>query len=142
MIGTFRKRLKAGETLLGSMVTLPVAAVAEILADVGFDWLFIDGEHGPLETGRDSGDAAGGRRPDCVHRPRAGGGRRSDQEDPRPGRRGDHRPSSEHGRTSGERRAIRALFARGLARRGACRGPKAMACDFSSTWRQRTIESR
>jgi 2-dehydro-3-deoxyglucarate aldolase len=51
MLGTFRKRLKAGETLLGSMVTLPVAAVAEILADLGFDWLFIDGEHGPLETG-------------------------------------------------------------------------------------------
>ena len=23
----------------------------EILADVGFDWLFIDGEHGPLDTG-------------------------------------------------------------------------------------------
>ena len=50
MIGTFRKRLKAGETLLGSMVTLPLAAVAEILAQVGFDWIFIDGEHGPLET--------------------------------------------------------------------------------------------
>jgi 2-keto-3-deoxy-L-rhamnonate aldolase RhmA len=33
------------------MVTLPTAAIAEILADVGFDWLFIDGEHGPLETG-------------------------------------------------------------------------------------------
>ena len=32
------------------MVTLPTAVSAEILADVGFDWLFIDGEHGPLET--------------------------------------------------------------------------------------------
>jgi 2-keto-3-deoxy-L-rhamnonate aldolase RhmA len=51
MLGTFRKRLKAGETLLGSMVTLGAPAVAEVLADVGFDWLFIDGEHGPLETG-------------------------------------------------------------------------------------------
>jgi 2-dehydro-3-deoxyglucarate aldolase len=51
MIATFRKRLMAGETLLGSMITIPAAAVAEILADVGFDWLFIDGEHGPLETG-------------------------------------------------------------------------------------------
>ncbi len=50
MTGTFRKRLKAGETLLGSMLTLPLAAVAEILAQVGFDWLFIDGEHSPLET--------------------------------------------------------------------------------------------
>jgi 2-keto-3-deoxy-L-rhamnonate aldolase RhmA len=32
------------------MVTLPVPAIAEILADLGFDWLFVDGEHGPLET--------------------------------------------------------------------------------------------
>lgn len=32
------------------MVTLPTAATAEILAGLGFDWLFIDGEHGPLES--------------------------------------------------------------------------------------------
>jgi 2-keto-3-deoxy-L-rhamnonate aldolase RhmA len=51
MLGTFRKRLKAGETLLGTMVTLPTPAISEVLAGVGFDWLFIDGEHGPLETG-------------------------------------------------------------------------------------------
>lgn len=47
---TLRARLRSGETLLGTMVTLPNAAVAEILADLGFDWLFLDGEHGPLET--------------------------------------------------------------------------------------------
>lgn len=47
---SFRQRLLQRETLLGTMVTLPDAAVAEILADVGFDWLFIDGEHGPLHT--------------------------------------------------------------------------------------------
>jgi 2-keto-3-deoxy-L-rhamnonate aldolase RhmA len=50
MLGTFRKRLRAGDLLMGSMVTLPTAASAEILAEVGFDWLFIDGEHAPLET--------------------------------------------------------------------------------------------
>ena len=50
MIGNFRKRLWARETLIGSMVTLPMPAIAEILADLGFDWLFIDGEHGPLGT--------------------------------------------------------------------------------------------
>lgn len=50
MTGTFRKRLRAGEVLLGPLVTLPSAAVAEILAAVGFDWLFIDGEHGPFDT--------------------------------------------------------------------------------------------
>ena len=48
---SFRSRLVSGEKLLGTMVTLPVPAVAEMLAGVGFDWLFIDGEHGPLETG-------------------------------------------------------------------------------------------
>ncbi len=47
---SFRTRLKHGESLLGTMVTLPTASTAEILADAGFDWLFIDGEHGPLDT--------------------------------------------------------------------------------------------
>jgi 2-keto-3-deoxy-L-rhamnonate aldolase RhmA len=50
MVGNFRKRLWARESLIGTMVTLPVPAIAEILADLGFDWLFVDGEHGPLET--------------------------------------------------------------------------------------------
>jgi len=45
-----RSRLRAGRTLLGTMVTLPTAATAEILAAIGFDWLFVDAEHGPLET--------------------------------------------------------------------------------------------
>lgn len=44
----FRQRIADGEQLLGTMVTLPDPAVAEILAGVGFDWLFIDCEHGPL----------------------------------------------------------------------------------------------
>ena len=44
----FKARLAAGELLYGTMITLPTPTTAEILADVGFDWLFIDGEHGPL----------------------------------------------------------------------------------------------
>lgn len=51
MTDTFRSRLRNRETLLGTMVTLNTPAVAEILAELGFDWLFIDGEHGPLEPG-------------------------------------------------------------------------------------------
>jgi 2-dehydro-3-deoxyglucarate aldolase len=47
---TFRTRLKNRERLLGTMVTLPSMATAEILSRVGFDWLFLDGEHGPLES--------------------------------------------------------------------------------------------
>ena len=50
MPDSFRTRLRSGERLLGTMVTLPTASTAEILADAGFDWLFIDGEHGPLDT--------------------------------------------------------------------------------------------
>ena len=50
MFASFKSRLAAGELLLGTMVTLPTASTAEILAGVGFDWLLIDGEHGPLET--------------------------------------------------------------------------------------------
>ena len=50
MIPGFRKRLLRGDRLLGTMVTLPTPSTAEILADAGFDWLFIDGEHGPLST--------------------------------------------------------------------------------------------
>jgi 2-keto-3-deoxy-L-rhamnonate aldolase RhmA len=46
----FRARLRGGERLLGTLITLPGAATAEVLADAGFDWLFIDAEHGPLET--------------------------------------------------------------------------------------------
>jgi 2-keto-3-deoxy-L-rhamnonate aldolase RhmA len=50
MAHDFRARLKRREQLLGTMVTLASAASAEVLAGLGFDWLFIDGEHGPLET--------------------------------------------------------------------------------------------
>jgi len=50
MTTDFRSRLHGGETLLGTMLALPSPAIAEILAGIGFDWLFIDGEHGPLGT--------------------------------------------------------------------------------------------
>ena len=50
MVPGFRKRLHAGETLLGTMLTLPSASVAEILADAGFDWLFVDCEHGSMDA--------------------------------------------------------------------------------------------
>lgn len=50
MVPGFRKRLLSGEKLPGTMLTLPSAAVAEILADSGFDWLFVDCEHGAMDT--------------------------------------------------------------------------------------------
>jgi 2-dehydro-3-deoxyglucarate aldolase len=48
MNASFRARLQSGEKLLGTMVSLPSAPVAEILVDAGFEWLFIDTEHGPI----------------------------------------------------------------------------------------------
>jgi 2-dehydro-3-deoxyglucarate aldolase len=50
MTHQFRARLRRREKLLGTMVTLANAASAEVLASLGFDWLFVDAEHGPIET--------------------------------------------------------------------------------------------
>ena len=50
MVKNFRRRLLDGDKLLGTMLTLPSAAVAEILADAGFEWLFVDCEHGPMDV--------------------------------------------------------------------------------------------
>lgn len=46
----FKNRLQQKELLLGTMLTLPSAEVAEMISRCGYDWLFIDGEHGPLST--------------------------------------------------------------------------------------------
>ncbi len=69
MPSDFRSRLISGETVFGTMVTLPTPVSAEILANVGFDWLFIDGEHGPLDTAELMGmlHAVGGRSA-CLYR--------------------------------------------------------------------------
>jgi len=51
----FRNNLLSGKTLIGTVVTLPCAQTSEILAYTGFDWLWIDGEHSPLEMGEIQG---------------------------------------------------------------------------------------
>ena len=48
---SFREELLSGKTMIGTIVTQPNPAMAEILADVGFDWLWIDAEHSPMEMG-------------------------------------------------------------------------------------------
>ncbi|MGB5746978.1 MAG: aldolase/citrate lyase family protein [Desulfobacterales bacterium] len=50
MESDFRKRLLRGDVLVGTLITIPSAEVAEILAAVGFDWLFIDTEHSPFNA--------------------------------------------------------------------------------------------
>jgi 2-keto-3-deoxy-L-rhamnonate aldolase RhmA len=42
--------LRAGELLIGPLMTLASPEAAEIMAYAGFDWLFIDAEHGPLDA--------------------------------------------------------------------------------------------
>ena len=44
-----RARLKDGETLVGTILTLASADVAEMMALVGFDYLWIDTEHAPMD---------------------------------------------------------------------------------------------
>jgi 2-keto-3-deoxy-L-rhamnonate aldolase RhmA len=46
----FRRRLHAGERLLGTLVSLASPEISEILAGAGFDWLFLDAEHAPLSA--------------------------------------------------------------------------------------------
>lgn len=46
----FRERLLGGDRLIGVVVTLPSPEVAELLSQVGFDWLWIDTEHGPFDA--------------------------------------------------------------------------------------------
>jgi 2-dehydro-3-deoxyglucarate aldolase len=67
----FRARLLSGERLLGTLVSLPVPELAEIAADSGFDWLFLDMEHGRLEAGSLTGliQAAGPACPCLVRVP-------------------------------------------------------------------------
>lgn len=46
-LNPFKKALKAGEMQFGCWVALGNAFPAELMGQAGFDWLVIDGEHGP-----------------------------------------------------------------------------------------------
>jgi 4-hydroxy-2-oxoheptanedioate aldolase len=41
-------KLQSGETIVGAFVGFPHPDVCEWLAHLGFDWLILDMEHGPL----------------------------------------------------------------------------------------------
>ena len=43
-----KERIRQGETLIGSLVTIPSLDVADILSRVGFDYLWIETEHAPM----------------------------------------------------------------------------------------------
>ena len=46
-----KKRMQAGEASFGAWLTMPGLNIAEIMAGIGFDWVFIDAEHGPFDAG-------------------------------------------------------------------------------------------
>jgi 2-keto-3-deoxy-L-rhamnonate aldolase RhmA len=71
----FQDRLRTGARLLGTLVQIPHPEVAVVLARQGFDWLFLDGEHGgygPIEVTATL-RALGGSVPCLVRVPALGG---------------------------------------------------------------------
>lgn len=50
MPDSFRSQLKQGKLLISTLVSFSSPEAAEILSDVGFDWLFIDAEHTTLSS--------------------------------------------------------------------------------------------
>lgn len=44
---TFRQRLRRGDLMIGTIVSLDSPEVIEVLAAAGFDWFFLDAEHAP-----------------------------------------------------------------------------------------------
>jgi 2-dehydro-3-deoxyglucarate aldolase/4-hydroxy-2-oxoheptanedioate aldolase len=49
MTAPFRARLRGGEVLHGTILSLAAPEAADLLAGAGFDWLFVDAEHGVME---------------------------------------------------------------------------------------------
>lgn len=68
-MSSFKERLRNKETLIGPLVTIPTPDVAEMLALVGFDYLWIEAEHAPTNFAQAQMmiQAVGGRCP-CVVR--------------------------------------------------------------------------
>lgn len=46
-LNLFKKRLLAGDTLIGCWLSFAEPGPAEVMGTAGFDWLLIDGEHAP-----------------------------------------------------------------------------------------------
>ena len=48
MINPLKARLDAGKPAIGITISMPSVHVTQVLATCGFDWLFLDMEHGPI----------------------------------------------------------------------------------------------
>ena len=47
-MNVFKQKMKKGKPLIGTLLTMGVPVVAEMISRCGFDWLWIDLEHSPL----------------------------------------------------------------------------------------------
>jgi 2-dehydro-3-deoxyglucarate aldolase len=47
---SFKRRLQAGQTLIGCWCSLANPITTEVLGLAGFDWIFLDGEHSPNDV--------------------------------------------------------------------------------------------
>lgn len=47
---SFRRKLKEGKPLIGTLMQMPLPEVAEIFVAAGYDWLFVDLEHSPMDA--------------------------------------------------------------------------------------------
>jgi 2-dehydro-3-deoxyglucarate aldolase/4-hydroxy-2-oxoheptanedioate aldolase len=50
MLTDFKDRLTRGDAFIGAFICLPSPESAEIFAELGYDWLIIDTEHGPYDV--------------------------------------------------------------------------------------------
>ena len=66
MINPFKERLRAGQTVVGLLVTIPSAPFVQMVARTGFDWVMIDMEHGPIGLAEVQGMIAATQGTDCV----------------------------------------------------------------------------
>lgn len=48
LVNPLKEKLAKDQAVLGTMITMPSAGLAQILAAAGFDWLAFDMEHGPM----------------------------------------------------------------------------------------------
>lgn len=71
MSPSFKRKLQSGETVVGPILSLPCTDVADLLSRVGFDYLWIDLEHSPMDIGDAQMliQAAGDRCPSIIRVP-------------------------------------------------------------------------
>jgi 2-dehydro-3-deoxyglucarate aldolase/4-hydroxy-2-oxoheptanedioate aldolase len=71
MLTDFKTRLARGDAFVGAFICLPAPESAELFAELGYDWLIIDTEHGPFDvlTAQRMLQAVGRRCPGIVRVP-------------------------------------------------------------------------